>query len=71
MAARHDLHISINQQGEVEIEVKGVDGPACVKLTREIEEELGIVSRREKTSEYFKQPTSDGLQITGTQGEIE
>lgn len=55
MADRHDLDITISADGEVEITVKGVDGPRCVTLTKELEEELGLIVSQEKTSEYYKQ----------------
>jgi 8-oxo-dGTP pyrophosphatase MutT (NUDIX family) len=55
MADRHDLHITIDDDGEVQIEVKGINGPQCVLITRELEEELGIVLSREKSSEYYKE----------------
>ncbi|MBN2532177.1 MAG: DUF2997 domain-containing protein [Spirochaetales bacterium] len=64
MAKRHDLNITITPNGKVEIEVKGVNGPMCVDITKELEEELGVVINREKTSEYYKEETEADIKIT-------
>jgi hypothetical protein len=63
MAKRHDLNIVITNNGKVEIEVKGVDGPLCVDITKDLEEELGVVINREKTSEYYKETNETGIKI--------
>lgn len=41
----------------VEIEVKGVKGPACLELTKEIEHEIGDVIERKLTGEYHQKST--------------
>ena len=53
MASRKQIDFTIDEEGNVSIEVKGVAGADCEKLTREIEEALGIVSERSRTSEYY------------------
>ena len=63
MADRHDLHIRIDENGEVSIEVKGVDGPRCVLVTRELEEELGLVTEQVKHSEYYKEETTTEVNV--------
>lgn len=65
MAKRHDININITADGKVELEVKGVDGPLCLDITRELEQELGVVVNREKTSEYYKQPDVTEIKING------
>ncbi|SIQ98320.1 Protein of unknown function [Alkalispirochaeta americana] len=65
MADRHELEIVIDKDGEVSIKVEGVNGSRCVQLTKDIEEELGIVVEREKTSEYYKDDLSRTNQIDG------
>ena len=55
MATRKQIDFTIDDEGNVSIEVKGVAGADCEKLTREIEEALGIVSERSRTSEYYIQ----------------
>ena len=63
MADRHDLHITIDEDGEVSIEVKGVDGPQCVLMTRELEAELGIVREQVKHSEYYKEEATGEVNV--------
>jgi hypothetical protein len=54
MAVKHELEIEISPTGEIQLKVKGVAGEGCLELTRALEEELGIVVEREKTSEYYQ-----------------
>ncbi|MCP4133341.1 MAG: DUF2997 domain-containing protein [bacterium] len=58
MAERHDLKIIITETGEVQLEVSGVDGPKCLKITEDLEDALGEVLVREKKSEFYKEETS-------------
>ena len=51
---KHELEIEISPTGEIQLKVKGVAGEGCLELTRALEEELGIVVEREKTSEYYQ-----------------
>ncbi|WP_018527185.1 DUF2997 domain-containing protein [Alkalispirochaeta alkalica] len=69
MAERHELEIVIDKDGEVSIKVEGVNGSRCVQLTKDIEEELGIVVDREKTSEYYKDDLTQNSQIEGASRE--
>lgn len=57
MAVRHEIEIEITPSGEVKLQVKGVAGAECLELTRRLEEELGLVVEREKTSEYYQAET--------------
>ena len=47
------IKVRIRPNGEVEIDVEGVQGEACLKLTEFLEEALGEVVAREMTSEYY------------------
>ncbi len=55
---RHELDIEISPDGEVSLKVRGVAGADCVELTRALEEELGLVVERAKTSEYYQDAVS-------------
>ncbi|WP_028973402.1 DUF2997 domain-containing protein [Spirochaeta cellobiosiphila] len=55
MAQKHELEVTISETGEVELTVKGVNGPQCLRITKELEEALGLVSDRQKTSDYYKE----------------
>ena len=54
MAVRHELKIEITPDGEITIKVEGATGAECLDLTREIEEALGLVVDRQKTSAYYQ-----------------
>lgn len=58
MAVRQEIDIQITPEGEVKLVVRGAPGGACLELTRALEEELGIVVDREKTSEFYQQPAT-------------
>ncbi len=47
------LRFKIRQDGLVEESVEGVAGEACHQLTKRLEDSLGVVQRREPTSELF------------------
>jgi hypothetical protein len=65
MATRQDLNITISKDGKVEIKVSGVEGPRCLEITKDLEEALGIVTNREKTSDFYKDQTSEDISING------
>ena len=44
------------QTGQLDLQVKGVAGPACDDVTRLARELLGEPGRDEKTAEYFLRP---------------
>ena len=54
MAKRREIQFTIDDNGEVSIQVLGVQGPECERITREIEQALGVVSARQHTSEYYQ-----------------
>jgi hypothetical protein len=54
MAMNPDILVSISPNGEVEVTVNGVCGPACADLTKAIEQALGSVKADRKTPEYFQ-----------------
>ncbi len=51
---RHELDIEISPDGEVSLKVRGIEGESCLELTSALEEALGLVLGREKTSEYYQ-----------------
>ena len=50
------LRFRIRQDGIVEETVEGVVGTSCQQLTESLEEALGVVERREATSDAFDNP---------------
>jgi hypothetical protein len=55
MAKRRDIVITIGPDGQVQIKVEGIGGPDCVDFTKFLEEELGEVTERTYTGEYFQE----------------
>ena len=51
-----EFTIDISETGDVTVAGKGVAGPDCEKLTREIEEACGTVTKRVRTPEYHQRP---------------
>jgi hypothetical protein len=55
-----ELHITINEEGEVEVEAKGYSGPACAKDLEKLQQalkSLGVETKKlseRKKPEYFK-----------------
>ncbi len=58
------MTIKIGTDGTAQVEVNGVAGPACEKLTEEIEKALGTVTDRKRTADYHKRGVDHG-QHTG------
>lgn len=54
-AQMQEMEVTISPTGEVKIEVKGVAGPGCMDLTRELENQLGTVEDRQLKGEYYQQ----------------
>ncbi|MDP6944893.1 MAG: DUF2997 domain-containing protein [Myxococcota bacterium] len=55
MAKKRDIVITIGPDGNVQLSVEGVAGSSCVDFTKFLEEELGDVTERTHTSEYYCQ----------------
>ena len=54
MVVKRVMVIQIAPDGTVSLQVKGVPGPECVDFSKFLEEALGEVTDREKTSEYYQ-----------------
>ena len=53
MAKKRDIIITIGPDGNVQLTVEGVAGPDCIDFTKFLEDELGDVTERTHTGEYF------------------
>ena len=49
-----EIEFIIDADGNVQIDVKDGGGPNCIDLTKELEENLGIIESREKKPEFYK-----------------
>lgn len=67
MAKKRDIVITIGPDGEVQITVEGVAGKDCMDFTKFLEDELGEVTHREFTSEYYQAEESaeEAIKIGG------
>jgi hypothetical protein len=68
VADKQELEITIDDEGNVKIKVLGGDGPGCLELTKEIEEALGVVVDRQRTSEFYEQKKVEGTVEQGGGG---
>ena len=53
---KQTIKFSISHDGSVTQEVIGVTGTQCLDLTEKIEEQLGTVTWRKETPDYYQQP---------------
>ena len=67
--AKHEIEVTIGADGRVTLRPKGAQGPGCLELTRELEEALGEVERRELTSEYYGQAAQADAWVRGGSGD--
>jgi len=68
MSVKKSIEIKINAKGEVEFEVKGVKGGACLGETEFLTAALGgdaAVVAQEKTSEFYEQSEGYATQWSG------
>ena len=49
---KKEIEFLIDENGNVQIDVKNIHGPTCIKETMDLEKKLGIVESREKKPEY-------------------
>lgn len=52
-----EMEVTIDKDGRIQVNVKGVQGTGCLALTRELENALGVVEKREYTADYYQQET--------------
>jgi hypothetical protein len=57
MVMKREMIIQIAPDGTISLEVKGVQGAECLDFSKFLEDALGDVVQREKTSEYYQEPT--------------
>jgi hypothetical protein len=58
---RHELEITIDQQGRVTVEVKGAKGQACLGYEELFEKHVGRVKRKSLTPEYYQPGPEVGI----------
>ncbi|MBN1430083.1 MAG: DUF2997 domain-containing protein [Anaerolineae bacterium] len=55
MSKKQEIEFVIKPDGTVEERVTGVAGPACEKITEDIERALGDIVSRDHSTDYYDQ----------------
>ncbi|KKM91563.1 hypothetical protein LCGC14_1227230 [marine sediment metagenome] len=50
-----EIEITIDKDGQVEIDLKGFQGKGCEEITRQLAKGLGSIVRSDKKPEFYKQ----------------
>lgn len=58
MADKIEIELLFTPDGEVRLKTRGLKGKSCMEETESLERAIGTVKEREKTSEYYQQPTA-------------
>jgi hypothetical protein len=58
VAEKIEIELVFTPEGEVRLETRGLKGKTCITETRSLEQALGTVKERAKTSEYYQQPVT-------------
>ena len=53
-----ELEITIDQEGRVQVQVRGTHGDECLAVTKNLENAAGTVSERTFSAEYYEQPVT-------------
>ena len=57
MAEKIEIELVFTPEGEVRMKTRGLKGKTCMEETESLEKAIGTVKDREKTSEFYQQPT--------------
>jgi hypothetical protein len=60
------IEVTIDPNGEVTITVKGVKGPQCEAMTRELEDQLGVRRAHSRLSEYYQRAQNQAKNVGGS-----
>ncbi len=63
MSQKQVMEIQILPSGEVKLVVKCVPGAACEAVSKAIEESLGTVKSKERTSEYYEESVEETQKV--------
>jgi len=66
MPNKQEIEFIIRPDGNVEERVIGVAGPECEKITAHIESALGMISQRERSSQYFSEGQSSDSTVASS-----
>ena len=66
MPDKHELELFISEEGELKVHIKGIKGPACLKIFENIAKKIGEEKERSLTSEYYEKIEGKDLGTTKT-----
>jgi len=67
-ARKTEIAFRIGPDGSVTFDVRGVKGPDCLALTKELEEELGVVVARSNTAEFYEEEAAESEVVAVEEG---
>ncbi len=56
MKNTQEIEVYISGDGELKIHIKGIKGPSCTKVLDELVKDIGEVTGKEATAEYYEKP---------------
>lgn len=56
MVEKEEIEILVSEDGEIEFSIKGIKGPGCHKIAKDIGNAIGIIKEMKNTSEYYEKP---------------
>jgi hypothetical protein len=59
MMEMQELEITIDNEGRVQVQVRGAHGDECLAVTKNLEDAVGTVSERTFSPEYYEQPVTE------------
>jgi len=62
MKTKPKIIMELDDSGEPVIEVKGVSGKFCLETTKDLEKEMGVVSSRKKTTDFYNKQKNKEIQ---------
>ena len=51
-----EMEITIDNEGRIQVKVNGAHGTDCLALTKNLEDAVGIVEKREYSPAYYEHP---------------
>jgi len=66
MPKTHEIELFISDDGELKVHIKGMKGPACLKILDTLSKEVGPEKERTLTPEYYEKPETG----TGTSTDV-
>lgn len=53
MASKQEVELFVSEDGQVKVHIKGINGPACLKVLSALSSKIGVEGERRLTAEYY------------------